>query len=78
MNYTSPSVKYLRNEKYAHLFKITFEMLIFGHAKVAPLKYKKSITTTNPFLKILNGSGSKLNQMWVYLRSGFYNRSKES
>ena len=48
------------------------------HAWVIPLKVKKNITITNGFLKILNESNCKPNNIWVDQGSEFRNRSVKS
>ena len=45
---------------------------------VIPLKYKKKITITKAFQKIVDESKRKLNQAWVEKGSRFYNRSIKS
>ena len=45
---------------------------------VNSLEYKKEITTTNGFQKILNESNCKLNKLCVDNDSEFYNRSMKS
>ena len=42
------------------------------------MKEKKGITITKAFQKILDGSGRKLNKIWVDKGSEFYNRSMKS
>ena len=48
------------------------------HVLVIPLKYKKGITITNAFQKILDQSGRKPNKIWVEERRKFYDRSVKS
>ena len=43
------------------------------YAWVVPLKYKKGITITNAFQKILDRSNRKPNKIWVDKGSEFYN-----
>ena len=45
---------------------------------VIPLKYKKRITITNAFQKILDESSLKPNKIWVDKGSEFYNKSIKS
>ena len=45
---------------------------------VIPLKYKKGITITNAFQKILKESNRKPNKIWVDKGSKFFNRSMKS
>ena len=48
------------------------------YAWVIPLNYKKGITVTNAFQKILHESNRKPNKIWVGKGSKFYNRSMKS
>ena len=48
------------------------------YAWLISLDYKKGITTTNTFSKILDESNGKLNKIWVDKGSKFYNRSMKS
>ena len=45
------------------------------YAWVFPLKEKKGVTIVNTFQKIFDDSKRKLNKIWVYIGSEFYNRS---
>ena len=42
------------------------------YAWALPLKYKKGVTITNAFQKVLDGSNRKPNKIWVDKGSGFY------
>ena len=48
------------------------------HVLVIPLKYKKGITITNAFQKILDQSSHKPSKIWVEERRKFYDRSVKS
>ena len=48
------------------------------YAWVIPLKYKKGITITNAFQKILKESNWKPSNIWVDKGSEFYNSSMKS
>ena len=48
------------------------------YSRVIPLKYKKDITITNAFRKILDESNRKPNKIWVDKGSKFYNISMTS
>ena len=48
------------------------------YTRFIPLKYKRDITITNTFLKILSKSNRKPNKIWVNKGSEFYNRSMKS
>ena len=48
------------------------------HARVIPLKGRKSITITNAFQKILVEANRKTNIIWVDKGSKIYNRSMKS
>ena len=65
-------------------FNKEFNFLLFTigiyckYAWVISLKYKKVITITNGFQKILDKSNRKPNKIWVDKGSEFYNRSMKS
>ena len=48
------------------------------YAWVIPLKYRRRITITNVFQKILDESNRKPNKLWVDKDSEFYNKSMKS
>ena len=59
-------------------FLLCFIDIYSKYAWLISLDYKKGITTTNTFSKILDESNGKLNKIWVDKGSKFYNRSMKS
>ena len=59
-------------------FLLCFIDIYSKYAWLISLDYKKGITTTNTFSKILDESNGKLNKICVDKGSKFYNRSMKS
>ena len=75
--YPAPSLGANRVNKGFRFSLCVFDIYI-KYAWVIILKDKKGIKMTNSFQKFLDESKRKLNKIWVYKYSEFYNRSIKS